>query len=327
MTPREITIRNLELSGPERIGIVWGSGLTNDHCGGTIDMAPVKKWTDDRFEWTVDVWGNTWHRILGMSQGGEISRPALEDWAMLEDWQLPDLDNPSRYDVVRAAFAAAGDRYRVSMLPGLPFAVCRYLRKMEVYLQDLLLERDRVDRLHDRVAGLLERMVDRYVACGADGIFTCEDWGTQERLLVSPALWREVFKPLYRRIVGHIHARGAHFILHSCGWVWDIIDDLAEVGVDALQFDQPALYGLERLAGRLQPLGICLYAPVDIQRVLPTGNRALIEAEARKMIRLFGGSRGGFIARQYGDLAGIGVEPAWDRWAYDVFVNEGAIAS
>jgi len=327
MTPREITIRNLELTGPERIGIAYGGGLVNDHCGGTIDLGPVKKWTDDRFEWTVDVWGNTWYRILGMSAGGEISRPVLEDWAMLDDYRLPDLDDPARYESVRRSFAAAGDRYRVSMLPGLPFAICRYLRRMEVYLQDLLLERDNVERLHDRVAGLLERMVDRYVECGADGIFTCEDWGTQERLLVSPALWREVFKPLYRRLVAHIHARGAHFLLHSCGNVWDIIDDLAEVGVDALQFDQPALYGLERLAGRLRSLGVCLYAPVDIQRILPTGDRALIEAEARKMIRLFGGNRGGFIARQYGDLHGIGVEPEWDRWAYDVFLNEGAIAS
>ena len=42
MTPREITIRNLELSGPERIGIAYGAGLVNDHCGGTIDMGTLQ---------------------------------------------------------------------------------------------------------------------------------------------------------------------------------------------------------------------------------------------------------------------------------------------
>ncbi len=212
------------------------------------------------------------------------------------------------------------------MLPGFPFAICRYLRKMEVYLQDLLLERDRIDQLHERVTSLLERMVDRYAESGVDGIFFCEDWGTQERLLVSPALWREVFKPLYRRLCRRIHDRGKHVFMHSCGLISDIIDELAECGVDVLQLDQPGLYGLEQLADRLRGLGLCLYAPVDIQRVLPTGNRQLIEAEAARMIRLFGAPRGGFIARQYGDLHGIGVDPAWDRWAYDAFVRLGTLA-
>jgi hypothetical protein len=41
------------------------------------------------------------------------------------------------------------------------------------------------------------------------------------------------------------------------------------------------------------------------------------------MIELFGGAHGGFIARQYGDLHGIGVEPEWDHWAYDAFVRHG----
>jgi len=29
-------------------------------------------------------------------------------------------------------------------------------------------------------------------------------------------------------------------IQHSCGYNWELIDDLCEVGIDCLQFDQPA---------------------------------------------------------------------------------------
>jgi len=113
--------------------------------------------------------------------------------------------------------------------------------------------------------------------------------------------------------------------MHSCGYNWDILDDLAEVGVNAFQFDQPGLYGLERLAGKLQKLKVCLYSPVDIQRVLPSGNRDLIVAEAKKMIKLFGGKHGGLIATTYGDLPGIGVQPEWEKWAYETFLENSRL--
>jgi len=104
----------------------------------------------------------------------------------------------------------------------------------------------------------------------------------------------------------------------------DILDDLAEVGVDALQFDQPALYGIEWLADKFKQIGMCLYAPVDIQRVLPTGDRERIESEAKRMVELFGRNGAGLIAKNYGDLKGIGVREEWDQWAYDAFVAAGA---
>jgi hypothetical protein len=114
--------------------------------------------------------------------------------------------------------------------------------------------------------------------------------------------------------------------MHSCGYNWAILDDLAEAGIDVLQFDQTAIYGLERLAGKLRELQVCLYSPVDIQRVLPTGERARIESYAVEMIDRFARDGGGLIAKNYGDLHGIGVEPEWDMWAYQAFVDHGRLA-
>jgi hypothetical protein len=143
----------------------------------------------------------------------------------------------------------------------------------------------------------------------------------QERLLVSPAMWREIYKPLYRRLCSAARESGLHILMHSCGYNWEILDDLAEVGVNCFQFDQPNLYGLERLAAKLQRHKVCLYAPVDIQKIMPTGDRKLIESTAAAMARLFGGRHGGLIAKDYPDLKGIGVRPEWNQWAYDAFVR------
>ena len=322
MTPREIIKRNLGMSDPERIGMAFDGGRKNDFCSAGLDLDRIWKmrsWVEGDVEYYDDVGGNLWHRLVHMSKGGEVFEPVIKDWSDLDDYELPELDAPELYEQAKARFAADEDHYHVSGLPGFPFAICRYLRKMEIYFTDLVLERERIDELHDRVTGLLERMIKRCAEIGADGIIFCEDWGTQDSLLVSPSMWREIFKPLFVRLCNKASTSGLHVLMHSCGYNWDILEDLAEVGVCCFQFDQPALYGIERLAEKLKEIKVCLYSPVDIQQILPTGDRDLITSNARRMIELFGKPHGGLIAKNYGDLEGIGVKREWDGWAYDTF--------
>lgn len=324
MTSRDVIIRNLTQADPARIGLNFDRERRNDFCG--LGLGPSRAWRQRRWseggmEYYDDEWGNIWYRVEGRSAGGEIYQPALREWGMLKDWRLPDMADPERYSQIPAAVAQNPGQYHMAGLPGFPFAICRYLRKMEVYFQDLILERDHIDELHEKVTALLETIIVQYARAGADGIFFCEDWGTQERLLVSPAMWRDIFKPLYRRLCGKAHENGLHVLMHSCGYNWEILDDLAKAGVNAFQFDQPALYGLERLAEKLQRLKVCLWSPVDIQAIMPTGDRRRIEESAALMARLFRGTHGGFIAKNYGDLVGIGVQPEWDQWAYEAFLE------
>jgi len=322
MKPREVIQGNLTRKDPERIGFDFDRGRQNDFLFagiGESDTWKQRRWVEGEFEYYDDEWGNIWYRLKAMSQGGEIFKPVLDDWNRLDKYQLPDLADPLRYEEAKRLFAQETKKFRVGYLPGFPFAICRYLRKMENYFQDLLLERPRIDELHRRVTLLMERMIGQYAKCQADAIMFCEDWGTQERLLVSPSMWREIFKPLFRRLCGAAHEQNMSVLMHSCGYNWLILDDLAEVGVNAFQFDQPQLYGLERLAEKLEALKVCLYAPVDIQKVMPKGNKEEIVENVKQMVKLFGGKHGGLIAKCYPDLHGIGVKQEWDDWAYETF--------
>ena len=135
----------------------------------------------------TDEWGNLWCRVREVG-GGEVVHGAIEDdWALLDHYVWPDLDAAERYVDAAAVFAANPDRYRLGSLPGFPFAIARYMRRMEVFLADILLEPEQATRLLQNVTDLLERCIQRYAEIGADGVFFCEDWGTQDRLLVSPA--------------------------------------------------------------------------------------------------------------------------------------------
>lgn len=323
MTPREIVTRNIEFACEGRIGFNFtgGEGRLNDLVGASLEhRIGTERWEEGDFEYSTDIWGNVWHRIKALSKGGEVFKPVIETWSDLEDLKLPDLDNPAYFEKARRLGASDTDRFRVGSVPGWPFAICRYMRKMENYFVDLIASPEPLKVLHDRVTSLLEGVIDRYGEAGVDGIMYCEDLGTQDRLLMSPSMWRKVFRPLYERLTSRAHRHGMKVIQHSCGFNWELLDDLCEAGVDCLQFDQPAIYDLPALAEKLRRRGVGLFAPCDIQKVLPTGNREFIEQETGRMVKLFGG---GLIAKNYGDLHGIGVQPAWDQWAYETFLRAG----
>ncbi len=327
MTPRQVITANIEGARPPRIGYAFGGNPArqNDLAWAGCDHGiATRRWETGDFEFYTDIWGNEWFRVKGLSQGGEIHRPLIADWAALDQLELPDLANPAHFASARQLGQSDTDLFRVGSLPGWPFAICRYMRKMEVYFVDLLTEPERIAVLHDRVTTLLEGVIDRFGEAGLDGVFFCEDLGTQDRLLMSPSLWRRVFRPLYERLTHRAHTHGLKVIQHSCGYNWELIDDLCEAGIDCLQFDQPAVYDMPALAAKLQQHRVGLYSPCDIQQVLPTGDRQFIEQQTEHLVATF---RTGFIATRYGDLHGIGVQPEWDQWAYDTFARVGGLTA
>ncbi len=110
--------------------------------------------------------------------------------------------------------------------------------------------------------------------------------------------------------------------LHSCGRNMSIVPDLLDAGVDVFQFDQPALYDMPKLAALFRERKAALWSPVDIQKILPTGDRATIETGAKDMYEIF---KGCLICKNYPDLPGIGVEAEWDMWAYNEICQQAGL--
>lgn len=196
----------------------------------------------------------------------------------------------------------------------------RYMRKVETFLADVLLYPDEVVELQTRVVELLKRCLDQWATTDVDGVMFAEDWGTQERLLVSPKMWQEMFRPGFEQIVGHARSLGIDIWMHSCGYIKDIIPSLAEIGVKVLQLDQPTLSDLDFLAKTCHGK-TAIWSPVDIQKYLPTGNKELIVAAAHEMVAKLGSNGGGFIAGYYGDVKSLAVQPEWQMWAHETFAT------
>ncbi len=323
MTSRERVIRCLTFSGPDRIPLMLPEPYPQDVCWGPLspdpDWRPYRTWEmEDGAQWE-DEWHNVWKRFSNTSRG-EVIEGALKSWDQLDSYEFPRFDLPSRYEEAARLFEEKPDLYHLGPLPGFPFAIMRYLRMVETFLADVLLYPDEVNRLQRRVIDLLKNCMSQWAKVGADGVIFAEDWGTQERLLISPKLWEEMFKPGFEELVGHAKSLGLHVWMHSCGYIKDIIPHLRDIGIAALDLNQPMLSGIdwlrETIGGRVTVL-----SPVDIQKILPTGDRELIRAAAKEMIEKLGSFNGGFIAGYYPDMTAIGVEPEWQEWACEAFLE------
>lgn len=328
MTSRERVFRALEFREPDRIPMTLPPPFPHDICGAGVtpdpDWKPNRTWeVEDGAQWE-DEWHNVWRRFSNTTRG-EVIEGALADWSDLDSYQFPRYDLRQRYDHAQGHFAANPDSYHLGSLPGFPFAIMRYLRRMDTFLMDLLLHPDEVAVLQKRVVSMLEGCLDCWAEAGADGVLFAEDWGTQERLLVSPAMWEEVFRPGFDAIVGHARQKGLHVWMHSCGYIKDIIPSLRDCGINVLQLDQPTLSGIDWLRDTVGGR-VTIWAPVDIQKILPTGDREAIRSSAREMIEKLGFG-GGFIGGYYGDMPSIAVQPEWQQWACEAFVEFGGTES
>lgn len=301
----------------------------NDFCsvGITADpeWKPRRTWELEGCRQWEDEWHNVW-KCLPNTSRGEVIEGVIKDWSEVESYQMPRMDLPLRYDHARQVFAENPEKYHLGHLPGFPFAIMRYMRKVETFLADVLLYPDEVNSLQRRVVDLLERCMDQWATTDCDGLMFAEDWGTQERLLVSPKLWREMFEWAFRELVSYARSIDLDIWMHSCGYIKDVIPALVDMGVKVLQLDQPTLSDLDFLAETCRRK-TAIWSPVDIQRDLPTGDEEYIRARARELIDTLGRNGGGFICGYYGDPKSLGIQPEWQMWAVDEFAGYAATRS
>ena len=124
-----------------------------------------------------------------------------------------------------------------------------------------------------------------------------DDFGIQTGPQIAPALFRKLIKPLLARIYSTAHGLSeAKVFLHSCGSVYEFIEDFIEIGVDILNPVQTSSrnMGLERLKNEFGKR-ICFWGGgTDVQRILPQGTAAEVRKDVRRRLEVMRGD-GGFV--------------------------------
>lgn len=243
---------------------------------------------------SCDPWGCPWVRHSD-EQKGQVTHHPLADWSALDDYHPPDTASDQIIDQVRHRLAEnAGEKYTLAEAYMLWQRMC-YLHGYRDTVEELLVRPDRCAELREMVVRVLLRRIERLGELPElDGIRFCDGWGTQQALLISPALWRQFFKPAYATLFGAVRRSGKHVWMHCYGVIEEIIPDLIEIGVDVLN-PQSSCMNRERLR-RLVAGRICVLGDIDRQRTLPHGAPDEVRAAVRADIDDFGCFDGGLVS-------------------------------
>jgi len=242
-----------------------------------------------------DEWGTRWAH----SAGGVGATPvayALTDWAQLDEYlecRMPDPRAPGRFASAAAWMERLGAvRYSMGTIHLALFERLHALRGMENVFADFYTNEPQVRRLLDALSDYVLELIRQWGELGADAIFLTDDWGSQQTLMISPEMWRSFFKPHYRRLFDEAHRLQMDVVFHSCGNVTDLVEDLIEVGIDALDPIQPGAMNRDELARRFGGR-VSFCGGVDLQQLLSRGTPREVRIEVRQMIETLGRPFGG----------------------------------
>jgi uroporphyrinogen decarboxylase len=118
-----------------------------------------------------------------------------------------------------------------------------YLPFMQVDDPDLYADLFR--RIGDLMCSIWDEFLTRYkghfAACR-----TGDDLGFKSSLLTNPSTVRNHIVPQYRRVIDLIHGAGKPFLFHSCGCIFEIMQDMVGLGIDAKHSNEDAIAPFER---------------------------------------------------------------------------------
>ena len=326
-TPREIFTRTLRFDNPERMPreiwrLQWAylnipdairevdARWPGDACGPGNVYRPAKRAFGDVYGvgTAADMWGCVFENILP-GVHGEVKDAVLKD---LRDWRdvvraplevLPENWDKARDSVNRDC--ANTDKFVKAGTNPRPWEQYQFFRGSEDALVDMADPDSDVLGILGVLHEFYLRELEFWASTDVDCICFMDDWGSQRNLLIPPALWREIFKPMYREYVDIAHSAGKFAMMHSDGWIESIYPDLVEIGLDAVN-SQLFVMDMEYLA-KVAKGKLTFWGEMDRQHVLTARDPQVGRDAVRKVAKHFYDPRGGYVNCFE---AGLGSNPA-----------------
>ncbi len=306
MTSRERVRKAVLFQEPDRIPIDLPEQYGSDFLYVGADPDPGWHPTlNSETKWE-DEWDCIWEKLPGDKTMGQVRFHPLSDYANLKNYHFPEYKNPKRYESAGKDISSNKDEKFV--LAGIPLSFIHrleYLRGHQEAWTDSYINPGELCELLDRLSDIAIDSIKNFARLGVDGIFSADDWGLQDRPMVAPEVFREFFKPRYKKVYHFAHEHGILAFLHSCGYIIDLLDDFIDAELNVIQMDQQENMGVDRLS-KLFGGRLCFWCPVDIQNVMVRGTVEDVRNYAENLVKSLGKFNGGFIAKWYPSPEAVG---------------------
>ncbi len=245
-----------------------------------------------------DEWGLTQHKprpdgLYFSVVKSPLDRPALttED---VRTYTWPDTGDPQRVAGLRDLALKYRSQGQAVMIKGVLagiFEMSQRVRGMQNLMIDLAANETLACTFLDKMVELKIKFWEMALAqLGdlVDVISEADDYGTQTSQLISPRMFRRIFKPRLQSLFARIHqlAPQAKLFFHSDGNIRPILPDLIEIGIDILNPVHITATGMEPGALK-RDFGqdVCFWGGgVETQNVLPFGTPQDVKDNVRRNI-------------------------------------------
>jgi uroporphyrinogen decarboxylase len=247
----------------------------------------------------VDDWGSG-HIYAGPDDWFPGIHPLADAFtpAQLEAYPWPDMTDPTRFEGVRAEARRWRDEnlYASMGTPWLAFPLERAfaMQGTDNFLANLAGEPEFAEALLWKTQALCKTLMDGFLReCGdiIDMVKIGDDLGSQVGLLMSPAMYRRMLKPVHADLIAFIKQRTkASIVFHTDGDVYDLLGDFIEIGVDVLNPVQASAGGMSDFGDLKRRFGdkLVFCGGIDTHHVLPNGSPEEVRAEVKRVIGTLG---------------------------------------
>lgn len=297
----------LQLLGGDALPVVyepkaWRRGFLSDGSPAELPAKFLPEVQDDGSQVVFDEAGN---QVLLMPQDGlyfdSIYSPLASAMSVRDIEQhmqaIETYDKPSYLDMSHAELGQRAKALRentdyllVAYFGGHIFQASQSLRGWDTFLVDLLAEKKLAEALMDNLLQANLRRFDLFaqtIAPHVDVVLFEDDLGMQDRLLVSPELYRDMIKPYHHQLYRFARSRcDAYLMLHTDGAVSPLIPDFIEMGIDILNPVQVSAKGMEShvLKDKFGQDIVFWGGGCDSQSTLPFGTPEDVSDEVKRRI-------------------------------------------
>ena len=243
----------------------------------------------------VDEWGIGWKLCeyetpFGKGHYTETCRHPLAEDDAISRYRPPDPNRPELYhDAERLVREYGRDYFIVGVTVTTIFETAWALRGLEKMIMDFVENPELAEAILDIPFQYHLTAAKKLVELGVDMIWTGDDIGGQSAMILSPAMWRRIFKPRMAKFFAELKRINPNIKIayHSDGVIDPIIPDLIEIGLDVLNPIQPACMDPVKLK-RQYGDKLCFWGSIDEQHTLPFGTPADVRAEVLARIATLG---------------------------------------
>jgi len=315
MTEREII--RLVLEGREPPYVPWSMGFTTEakqrlqgYYGCDDVEVPLQNhllklgsdvgfFTELGDHRVQDVFGVVWDRTvdkdIGNVEGCVLPRPTFSGY------EFPDPLDARFFQAIPGKIETFPHRFRVFQIGFSLYERAWTLRGLENLLMDFYDHPAFVEELFAAIGDYNVAQVNQALKYDIDAVYFGDDWGQQRGLQMGPRIWRRFIRPVLKRMYRVVREAGKFVMIHCCGDVDELFDELVEIGLNCFNPFQPEVMNvyalLPRYRGRL-----AFHGGLSTQRTLPFGTVDEVRAETRRLLEL--GRNGGYIFAPAHDVEG-----------------------